>query len=250
MKLISIIITYYKKKKYIQDNLNSITNQSYKKYEIIIIYDDQNLDEFHFLKKITKKNKKIKIIKNKKQIGAGMSRNKGISVSKGDYVAFIDADDLWKKEKLKTQINFMLKNKFNLSHTSYEILYNNKIVSSRKAKNFFKLEDILLSCDIGLSTVMIKKEVFKNNKLRFPKLKTKEDFVLWMNLIKNNYKIYGLSKKFTKWRKLEVSLSASSFQKLKDAFLVYNKYMNYNFLVSIFFVFFLSINFLKKNLFK
>ena len=144
----------------------------------------------------------------------------------------------------------MLKNKAYISHTSYEILDNNKIISSRKAKNFFKLKDILLSCDIGLSTVIIKKEVFKNSDLRFPKLKTKEDFVLWMNLIKKNYKIYGLSKKLTKWRKLELSLSTSFFQKIKDAFLVYNKYMNYNFIVSIIFVFFLSINFLKKNLIK
>ena len=205
---------------------------------------------FYFLKKITKKNIKIKILKNKKQIGAGMSRNRGISISKGEYIAFIDADDLWKKEKLKTQMNFMLKNKAYISHTSYEILDNNKIISSRKAKNFFKLKDILLSCDIGLSTVIIKKEVFKNSDLRFPKLKTKEDFVLWMNLIKKNYKIYGLSKKLTKWRKLELSLSTSFFQKIKDAFLVYNKYMNYNFIVSIIFVFFLSINFLKKNLIK
>ena len=142
-----------------------------------------------------------------------MSRNRGISISKGEYIAFIDADDLWKKEKLKTQMNFMLKNKAYISHTSYEILDNNKIISSRKAKNFFKLKDILLSCDIGLSTVIIKKEVFKNSDLRFPKLKTKEDFVLWMNLIKKNYKIYGLSKKLTKWRKLELSLSTSFFQK-------------------------------------
>ena len=90
-----------------------------------------------------------------------MSRNRGISISKGEYIAFIDADDLWKKEKLKTQMNFMLKNKAYISHTSYEILDNNKIISSRKAKNFFKLKDILLSCDIGLSTVIIKKKFLK-----------------------------------------------------------------------------------------
>ena len=166
---------------------------------------------------------------------------------KGEYIAFIDADDLWKKEKLKIQLNFMIKNKIDFSHTSYEILNKNKVVASRIAKNFFKLSDILLSCDIGLSTVMIKKDILKNKKYQFPKIKTKEDFVLWMKLIQNNNKIYGIKQKLTKWRKLESSLSSSIFQKIKDAFLVYNKYMKYNFFISIVYVFLLSFNFLKKG---
>ena len=247
MKLVSVIIPYYKKKEYISKTLNSIINQSYKKFEIIIIYDDENLEEYIFLKKIIKKNKKIKLIKNKKQLGAGNSRNRGISISKGEYIAFIDADDLWKKEKLKTQLNFMIKNKIDFSHTSYEILNKNKVIASRTAKNFFKLSDILLSCDIGLSTVMIKKDILKNKKYQFPKIKTKEDFVLWMKLIQNNNKIYGIKQKLTKWRKLESSLSSSIFQKIKDAFLVYYKYMKYNFFISIVYVFLLSFNFLKKG---
>ena len=247
MKLVSVIIQYYKKKKYISKTLNSIINQSYKKYEIIIVYDDENSEEFIFLKNITKKNKKIKLIKNKKQLGAGNSRNRGISISKGEYIAFIDADDLWKKDKLKIQLNFMIKNKINFSHTSYEILDKNKVVANRIAKNFFKLSDILLSCDICLSTVMIKKDILKNKKYQFPKIKTKEDFVLWMKLIQNNNKIYGIKQKLTKWRKLESSLSSSIFQKIKDAFLVYNKYMKYNFFISIVYVFLLSFNFLKKG---
>ena len=141
----------------------------------------------------------------------------------------------------------MIKNKIDFSHTSYEILNKNKVVATRIAKNFFKLSDILLSCDIGLSTVMIKKDILKNKKYQFPKIKTKEDFVLWMKLIQNNNKIYGIKQKLTKWRKLESSLSSSNFQKIKDAFLVYNKYMKYNFFISIVYVFLLSFNFLKKG---
>lgn len=148
MKLISVIIPYYKKKKYISETLNSIINQSYKKYEIIIIYDDEDLDEFIFLKNIIKKNKKIKLIKNKKQIGAGNSRNRGISFLKGKYIAFIDADDLWKKDKLKIQLDFMIKNKICISHTSYEIFNKNKVLTCRIAKIF--LNYLIFYCHVIL----------------------------------------------------------------------------------------------------
>ena len=250
MNFISIVIPYYKKKDYIEVTLKSIFNQSHKNFEVIIIYDDNKKEELSFLKKITKRNKKIRFIDNKKKIGAGLSRNKGIQNARGDYIAFIDADDIWKKNKLKYQLKFMQKNNSLVSHTSYEIIKNNKKISTRNAKDYINLKDLLKSCDIGLSTVMIKKKVFLSEKLRFPGLKTKEDFVLWINLIKKNYKIYGIPKRLTKWRKLENSLSSSILQKLKDAFLVYNKHMKYNFFLSIFYVLILSINFLKKNFFE
>tara|TARA_A100001011_G_scaffold347493_1_gene384659 strand:- start:66 stop:818 length:753 start_codon:yes stop_codon:yes gene_type:complete len=250
MKLISVVIPYFKKKKYIEKTLHSILNQTYKNFEVIIIYDDSDKNELLFLKRITKNKKKIRIIDNKKNLGPGLSRNKGIHYARGDFVAFIDADDIWKKNKLEYQTKFMLNNNALISHTSYEILKDKKIISSRKAKDFTHLEKLLKSCDIGLSTVMVRKKVFINYKLRFPDLKTKEDFVLWINFLKKSLKIYGISKKLTKWRKLENSLSSSIFQKLKDAFLVYNKYMKFNFFLSILYVLILSFNFVKKKFIK
>ena len=95
--LVSVIIPYHKKKFYFEKTINSILNQKYKNFEIILIYDDNNLEELDFLKKIKKNFKNIKLIINKKNIGAGLSRNKGILLSRGTYIAFCDADDIWKK---------------------------------------------------------------------------------------------------------------------------------------------------------
>ena len=120
-----------------------------------------------------------------------------------------------------------------------------QFLSSRKARNFFNINDLAKSCDIGLSTVLLKREILGSNK--FPNLKTKEDFVLWLKLISNSVKIYGLDKELTRWRKARNSLSSSSFQKIVDAYKVYNIYMKYNMIKSIYYLICLSINFLKKK---
>ena len=247
MDLISVIIPYYKKKEYIISSINSVLNQTYKNLEIIIIYDDLNKEDLNLLKKIKKKDKRIKIYINKKNLGAGRSRNKGIKLSKGVFVAFLDSDDLWKKNKLKKQIFFMKKNGINASHTSYTIINsNNKIVGSRNAKDMsYKL--LLKSCDIGLSTVILKKEII-TSKIKFANIKTKEDYVLWLKITLNNNKIFALKDNLTKWRKLEDSLSSSKLQKIYDGYLVYRKYMNFNLLKSFGFLMLLSFNYFLKDI--
>ena len=245
MSLVSVIIPYYRKKQYISRTLKSVINQSYKKLEIIIIYDDDNKEELKFIKQITLKDKRIKILVNQKNLGVGPSRNKGIKKSRGEYIAFLDADDFWLKDKIKNQISFMKRKEITFSHTTYSIVDSqNLIISKRNAKNFLRLNDLIKSCDIGLSTVMIKKTHLKTNK--FPNLKTKEDFVLWLKLLSKNVRIYGIDKNLAQWNKTKNSLSSSLIQKLLDGFKVYNYYMKFNFLKSFYYLVLLSFNYLKK----
>ena len=184
MSLVSVIIPYYRKKQYISRTLKSATNQSYKKLEIIIIYDDFNKEDLKLIKQMSLKDKRIKILVNKKNLGVGLSRNKGIKKSRGEYIAFLDADDLWLKDKIKNQISFMKQKKITFSHTSYSIIDSqNMIISKRNAKKFLRLNDLIKSCDIGLSTVMIKKSHLKTDK--FPNLKTKRRFCI---MVKTSFK--------------------------------------------------------------
>ena len=246
MDLVSVIIPYYKKKTFIRETIFSVLKQSYQNLEIIVIYDDQNLDDLDFIKEIANSDSRISILVNKKNLGAGLSRNKGIDYSKGTYIAFLDSDDVWKVDKIKKQVDFMENNNLQVSHTSYEILDNkNQIVAVRTARNFYEIKDLLKSCDIGLSTVMLKKEIIFD-KFKFPDLKTKEDFVVWLNLLKNEIIIGGLDEKLTIWKKLDSSLSSSILQKLTDGYSVYHKYMKFNSIKSIYYLLCLSINFLKK----
>ena len=248
MDLVSVIIPYYKKRNFVKDSIASVLKQSYDYLEILIIYDDINQNDLEFLQELSKIDKRIKIINNKKRLGAGLSRNKGIEQSNGKYIAFIDADDTWAPDKLKDQLSFMKKNSYQISHTSYFIIdEKKKIIGHRKARDLLSLNEILKSCDIGLSTVIIEKKVITNTNTKFPKLVTKEDFVFWLELLKKNYKFYAYDSNLTNWTDSQNSLSSSITQKIFDGFKVYNYYMNFNTIKSIYYLICLSLNYLKKK---
>ena len=248
MDLVSVIIPYYKKRNFVKETIVSVINQSYDYLEILIIYDDTNLNDLEFLQEISKLDNRIKIINNNKRVGAGPSRNKGIEQSTGKYIAFIDADDTWAPDKLKYQILFMKKNSYQISHTSYFIIdEKKKIIGQRKARDLLSINEILKSCDIGLSTVIIEKKVITKSKTKFPQLVTKEDFVFWLTLLKKNNKFYAYDRNLTNWTDSKNSLSSSTIQKLFDGFKVYNYYMNFNIIKSVYYLFCLSLNYLKKR---
>jgi len=247
MNLVTVIIPYFKKKLFIKETLDSVICQTYKNLEIIIVYDDTDKRDLDYIKDLLKSDKRIQLIVNNVSLGAGASRNLGIKNSKGDYIAFIDADDLWEANKIEFQIEFMQNNNYAVTHSSYKIIDKNKnIIGKRKARNFNHLNELLKSCDIGLSSVVIKKNILHDDCL-FATLKTKEDFVFWLSLLKKNIQIKSIDNSLMYWRKLNDSLSSSVGQKLIDGFRVYNQYMKFNFFKSFYLLICLSLNFLKKK---
>jgi len=233
--IISVIIPYFRKRIFFKETIKSIINQSYKNFEIILIYDDTNQNELKFVKDVLKKFRNKTILINKNNMGPGNSRNKGILKAKGDYIAFCDADDVWKKNKLSSQLNFMKKNKINFSHTGYSIINKySKNIGEFKIKKKLNYQNLLQSCDIGLSTVIASKKILLKNK--FCSLKTKEDYELWLRLSKKNNLLLGLDKNLSSWRITENSLSSSLVQKLLDSLRLYYCYEKYNILISLFYV--------------
>jgi teichuronic acid biosynthesis glycosyltransferase TuaG len=249
---VTIVIPYKKNLDYLFSALTSIFQQSYRNFKISIIYDNEDKSDLHEIKKffknkVIKKKISYKIIVNKKSLGAGYARNVGIKTSKTKYIAFLDSDDLWDKNKLKIQVNYMEKNNILFSHTSYHIINaNNKIISFRPAKTKILFKDLITSCDIGLSTVILKSSLLSKNKIFFPKIKTKEDYVLWLRIVKEINIIKGLNKKLTYYRKTKGSLSSDKLLSLINGYKVYRNYMNYGLTKSLFYLFILSVNSLKK----
>lgn len=247
--LVSVILPYFKKRYYFQKTINSILKQTYKYLEIIIIYDDNEKDDLIFIKKICKNDRRIKLIINKNNLGAGYSRNIGINLSKGKYIAFCDCDDLWNRKKIELQINFLKKVNGDFCYTAYNIIdKQDKIIGFMKAEPNLTFNDLMKSCDIGLSTVFLKKSVIKN-KYKFPKIDTKEDYVIWLKIAKKNkIKFYGLKNNLVSWRSYKSKFSFLIFRKIIDAFKVYNFYLGYNVHKSIFYTIRLIFYYLKKSL--
>ena len=242
MKLISLVFSFRNEEKNLKELVERVTKSLQKinnyRYELIFVNDSSEDNSEKILIDL-QKSFPIKII--------NMTRNKGIAVAKGRYVGFIDADDLWSREKISKQITFMKKNNFQMSHTSYKIINEEgAILDIRKSRYFDNYKNILTSCDIGLSSVLLKKELITDD-IKFASLKTKEDFVLWLKILKSGFEIGALEEPLMSWRKTKGSLSSSIFQKLKDGFKVYNHYMNYNLIKSLYLLISLSINYLKKS---
>lgn len=192
--LISIVIPTFNSSKYLSQTIETALNQTYKNIEIIIVDDNSTDNTIKIIKNYQKKNSKIKFfkIKNKKNTGSGSGskpRNIGIKKSKGKYIAFLDSDDLWDKNKLQRQLETISINT-DISFTKCYYLQNKSKSKEKYIKDKFidfslnKLPGgLLLYNPIRLSTVLIKKEVFKNVNFNEEKeIRGIEDLELWLNV--------------------------------------------------------------------
>lgn len=244
MQLISVIMPYYRKIDSVNRTIKSVVNQTYKKFELIIVYDDETLDDYHKIKKIIGNNKKIRIIKNRKNIGAGQSRNIGIKNSNGNIIAFIDSDDTWHSQKLKKQLNFLNKNNHNFIFCGYKKIFKKKSIEVKIDSKYLSYKDLLKSCEIGLSTVMIKKKIINNN--LFTNLKTQEDFAAWLKIAKK-HNAFFLNEVLVNWYDTQNSLSSNFFQKLFDAYKVFYFNQKFSLVKSFYYLIILSTNSIKRK---
>ena len=247
MPLVSIILPYYRKINYVKKTINSILSQSFKDFEVILIYDDEDLNDLFEIERDFKKNPKIKIIKNSKNLGAGISRNIGIKHAKGKIIAFVDSDDFWLPEKLERQTKFMQENNYDFTFCNYDkVISKEKTINVKSPKSVLNYNDLLGSNEIGLSTVQLNKKIIMEE--LFPPLKTKEDYVAWLKITKNNINAHNFPQSLVIWNKTKNSLSSSFYQKLSDGFAVFMEYEKFNLIKSLYYLLLLGINSIKRKI--
>ena len=238
---IDIILPNYNSSLFITETINSIVNQSYKNWKLIIVDDFSNKETINILKKFSS-NKKIKVFWQKKNRGAGFCRNYAIKKSNSPFVAFIDSDDIWKKNKLENQINFMKRNNFLFTYTNYET-FGKKV---KKIHNPPKLDytNFIKNTSIATSTMMIKREKIKN--IKFTNSRICEDYYFKCKLLKKVKFAYCLKKNLTKYRLRDKSLQSSNIRNFYWIWKINKDLNKLNFFENFISLFFISLNSLKK----
>lgn len=210
--LVSIIMPSYNTGKFIKETITSVINQTYKNWELIII-DDNSRDETDEVVAEFLKDKRIKYYKNEINIGAALSRNKAIQMSKGKFIAFLDSDDIWNNVKLERQLQFMKQNRYLFSYTAYEeidekskdigVIVNGPKIITKKGMYRY--------CWPGCLTVMYDAE--KIGKIQVANLKKNNDYAMWLKIIEKS-NCYLLNENLARYRKRQGSISSEKKIKL------------------------------------
>ena len=180
---ISVIVNCYNGEKFIFKSVNSILNQTHSNYEVIFFNNASTDNSENIIKKF--KNKKIKIFKSKKLLKLYNARNKAIKHATGQFIAFLDVDDWWNKNKLEKQLRAMLKENSEICFSNFFIHKNKKkkLFKDTKEKQLINKKEFLNNYPVSISSLMIKKKLFDKNKFN-TKYEIIGDFDLVIRLIK------------------------------------------------------------------
>ena len=242
---VDVILPNYNKSEFLEEAINSVISQSYKNWNLLIIDDSSNDASNKIILKY-KNEQNIKIILLKKNKGVAFCRNLGVRISKSKYIAFIDSDDYWTKDKLSEQINFMEKFTYDFTYTNYtpftfkkSLKKFKKIILPPKSFNF---KEFIHNTSIGMSSVIIKRSIIRN--ITFKKLKICEDYLFKCEILKNNVIARKLNQNTMFYRITKNSLQSSKLRNLYWIWYInrkYNKLTIFNNLKSILFIIISSI---------
>ena len=225
MEKVSVIMPAYNCEKFIGRSIESVQNQTYHNWELLIVDDGSKDESLSIAQKYAAEDKRIKIIKMKQNSGVSLCRNLAIAKANGRYLAFIDSDDLWAVNKLEHQIAFMQQHNATLSHTAYGFI-DEKDYVMKKGKVDVDLDvdrkKYMKTTQIGMSSVMIDTQKVKN--VEFPHdRKLCEDARLWMNYLREGMLFHGINEMLVLYRIRENQLSRN---KMKMALNTLNRYWN------------------------
>ena len=248
-KLVSVIIPCYNAEEYILDTVNTVLNQTYRNIEIIVVDDCSSDDTTVVLSDLMQKGKILFHRLSENYGGPSKPRNIGVSMAKGSWIAFLDADDLWHPSKIEIQIKNMNDCGFNFCSTNkFDFTNLTDLSKIKTAFGFWEIGyiTILLKDFIPTSSVIIKSDVLKELKFNESKgLVSVEDYDLWMRVIKNGNNCLKLKSYLTYYRISDNQISKNKFKRISLFFLMFkDHFQNYKPLNIILGMFFTSSHYL------
>ncbi len=234
--LVSVITACYNSENYILETISSVLNQTHQNWELILVDDYSTDNTISIVKEFIRADKRIKLLQLTKNSGAAVARNTAIKEANGTFIAFLDSDDKWLPKKLELQLEFMKSNNYNLTHTAYELIDNqgnslNKTITSAKTLSY---NDMLYSNKIGCLTAMYNQSEL--GKIYMPLLRKRQDYGLWLKILKTGEKAYGLPEVLSLYRNTENSISNNKLNLIKWNWKLYREVENLSFLKSVYYI--------------
>ena len=247
---VDIVLPNYNSAPYVSETINSVINQTFKNWKLIVVDGNSNIETRKVLEKYSN-HSNINIIWLKKNKKAGFCRNLAMRNSKSDYIAFIDSDDIWEKEKLSKQLDFMIKNKYHFTYTNY-IPFKNENGQNNlkeiKPEKFFNFDKFTKNTSIATSTMIIKRSFIGN--IKFTNTKICEDYFFKCQILKKTNFAYCLSENLMKYRIRKNSLQSNKIRNLYWIWHINKNYNKMSFIKNLLSIFCISINSIRKYGFK
>tara|TARA_B110000459_G_scaffold120698_1_gene133009 strand:- start:135 stop:887 length:753 start_codon:yes stop_codon:yes gene_type:complete len=247
-KLVSIITPSYNSSKFIEGCIDSVISQTFQNWEMIIVDDCSNDNSREIISDLSTKDDRLKFISLKKNIGAAAARNIAIREAKGKYIAFLDSDDIWIKDKLEKQIAFMNEKDIAFSFTCYQPISEDGMekYSVIKAPKKMTYHSYLKNTIIGCLTVIIDKE--KTGDFQMPNIRSSHDMALWLLIMKRGFSAYGLDENLAYYRIVSNSNTSKKWKAAKEVWDVYRKVEKLNIIYSVYNFIGYAYNAIKKRM--
>lgn len=245
---VSVITPVYNAEKYLGKTLDSVLNQTYKDIEIVLVDDCSKDGSAELIAEYKKKYPQILYFLQPENMGAGAARNKCLELATGQYVAFLDSDDLWKPEKVARQIKLMKDRKSPFSYTAIEMIdeEGKQIKPKRKLRTSCDYKYLLHNTIIATSSVVIDREILGDFKM--PLRRGGQDYATWLMLLRKGAVAQGIDEALVQYRVGSNSLSSNKFKSIKQVWEIQTQDEKINEVVAAFHVVCFAINALKKYL--
>ncbi|WP_026526745.1 glycosyltransferase family 2 protein [Butyrivibrio sp. VCD2006] len=233
---ISIVVPVYNAGNFILETIEMVRQQTYENFELILVDDASTDNSVELIEKAAKDDNRIKLIKKASNTGAAAARNAGISAATGRYLAFLDADDIWIKDKLEKELAFLQEKKAAFVFTAYEFGDENANPTGRVVyvPETLTFKQALSRTVIFTSTVMIDMDVVPKDKIFMPGIES-EDTATWWNILKGGTIAYGLDEVLAIYRRPGKSLSSNKFSAIRRIWGLYRKIAGLSRIASLFY---------------
>lgn len=225
---VSVITPIYNAEKYLESTLESVFYQTYKNLEIVLVDDCSTDTSKAIIEKFMCKHSEIIYYCQPKNMGAGAARNKALELATGQYVAFLDSDDLWLPEKTEKQIQLMKKKNSPFSYAAIEMMDEDSktIKEKRNIKESCDYNYLLHNTIIATSSVIIDRSVLGD--FRMPLRRGGQDYATWLKLLRNGTVASGINEALVRYRISSNSLSSNKFKSIRQVWEIQTQDENIN----------------------